>query len=727
MDNYVRLINNNKRVFTIIFIMLNILSLIGLFKLKINPDFDIFMLRDSHYKKVLDDMNQTFNTTEQTIILIETENKEINPDTIHKFRSFQKHLEKINSISYINGPAPRSISFGNFTLDLEKPINELGLKFLKEHFKGMGKLSTVTRKNGKLYGIFTIFPGENFSSNDLKNIESYLQKNGLNYYLTGDMYMQHKIIDYIYMILLFLPPTALLLILTVFRTQMGTLKATFLSILPAGIAALWTMGIIGWIGKPVSVITVLAPIFTIVIGSADGLHFVSHVQDTRAEGKDKIKSIVETLKMVGIPMIITTVTSMAGFLALLVMNTDAIHDLALFASLGIFLAGVATWYILPLILTGNVRLKKHSHKRSFLASRIRRLWGVPSIIILFFLITISIIGGQYLSTEFNQLLIYRNFTDVYKSFDKIMEVNEGSIPVYLYVKTENDPLSPINGKRMIELGSKLTQSDCVTKTVSVYDAYSLIYSAIQGLSSPQYPENKNKVAFVNNLITAESNNPTSHLINRDNNATRMLVFPANLKNKILDRINKIVTDYDKKYPDLTIEVTGVQYLMRELSNSMISNQTQSILLAFSLIFILLYISIRKIKPSVISLLPIAFTTLIIFGFMGLSGISLNLFTATIFSITIGVGIDYAVHFTSVWMTFRKRGYTAKEATNKSYKYTARPIIANAFGLAIGLSALTLSPLRIHLYVSVLMWVAMISGVFLSLSFLPTILKSLGNN
>lgn len=79
-----------------------------------------------------------------------------------------------------------------------------------------------------------------------------------------------------------------------------------------------------------------------------------------------------------------------------------------------------------------------------------------------------------------------------------------------------------------------------------------------------------------------------------------------------------------------------------------------------------------------------------------------------------------------------KGYSAastKEIAHKAgvseatlYKYTSRPIMANALGLAIGLSALLLSPLRIQLYVSILMWVSMLSGVFLSLSFLPTILK-----
>jgi predicted RND superfamily exporter protein len=134
--------------------------------------------------------------------------------------------------------------------------------------------------------------------------------------------------------------------------------------------------------------------------------------------------------------------------------------------------------------------------------------------------------------------------------------------------------------------------------------------------------------------------------------------------------------------------------------------------------------LKNFTPALISLIPIASTVIILFGFLGLSGISLNLITTTIFSITLGVGIDYAVHFTSVWKSYKKSGSSSEEAAEKAYKYTSRPIIANALGLAVGVSSMLFSPLKIHVYISILMWVSMIAAVFLSLSVLPTILRKI---
>jgi predicted RND superfamily exporter protein len=146
----------------------------------------------------------------------------------------------------------------------------------------------------------------------------------------------------------------MLTILLVFRWKMGGLKPTIFSVLPAGIGSLWTLGLVGWFGGEASILTAVAPIFIIVIGSADGLHFMSHFQDSKLEGDTTFDSITKTLQIVGIPMIITTLTSMVGFLSLLSMNTDSIVDLAIYSSIGIFLAGVATWLILPLILSNEI-------------------------------------------------------------------------------------------------------------------------------------------------------------------------------------------------------------------------------------------------------------------------------------------------------------------------------------------------------------------------------------
>ena len=100
--------------------------------------------------------------------------------------------------------------------------------------------------------------------------------------------------------------------------------------------------------------------------------------------------------------------------------------------------------------------------------------------------------------------------------------------------------------------------------------------------------------------------------------------------------------------------------------------------------------------------------------MGLSGIPLNLITANMAGIVIGVGIDYAIHVTELFRYYRD--------LEKTVKIASTPILANAFGLSVGLSALILSPFTFHTYLVAIMWVTMTVSSFMSLVVLPKLLE-----
>lgn len=89
-------------------------------------------------------------------------------------------------------------------------------------------------------------------------------------------------------------------------------------------------------------------------------------------------------------------------------------------------------------------------------------------------------------------------------------------------------------------------------------------------------------------------------------------------------------------------------------------------------------------------------------------------------LTIGVGIDYAIHYTSYYRYLQQRG--DQQPAKSAMERVASPILANALGLSIGFTAMILSPLQIHTTLSLLMWVTMVLSSLFSLVLLPTILK-----
>lgn len=670
MNKYVDLLKKYRLIFTIIFVIITVFAILGVRQLEINADFDVFKVIDSDYQESLEQMNDVFGESTQTLLMVESD--KINVEST--INTVDKILADELGISYTSPLMLLDLSSG---------------KSLKEKVSSLGELSPIIYQGDNAYITFMLSGDSDFAFDELYHA---LDQENMTYFLSGNPYMQYEVIALILTIVIFIPPLALGLLLLTFRSQLSSFKSAIMSVLPAGIAALWTMGLAGWFGGQLSIITVLAPVFAIIIGSADGLHFVSHMEDHVEEGNTNIQALKKTLKLVGMPMIITTTTSIAGFIGLMLINTDAIKDLAIFASIGILLAGIVTWYVLPLIFVGNikVRAKKSHHYETLL----KRLWGKPSIAIIAMILLVSAYFIPSISFEFNQLMFFKPSTNVQANFNKILDVNGGAIPLYYFGSIDMNQ----RDSAMKDIGSFLTQveaSEAVSKVMNP--------SAILGHQTPSMHMLSRAKDFIR-----LSNMKLYY---------RLMVFPNDLNN---DTISHIQEDIEAIDTPLNGQLVGVQFLMRELNGQVIEGQLKSIFFTLALIILMLLISLRSFKLAFISCLPVIITSIVLYGFMGLTGISLNLMSATIYSISIGIGVDYAIHYVSIYKYYQTENHpNPREA---ALKFSQRPIIANAFGLALGMTALIISPLLLHQHVLTLMWVAMISSVLITLTLIPTLLK-----
>lgn len=713
MNNYTNYIFKHKRILSILLVLINIIAIIGIFKIKINTDFSLFSPKDSIYQERLDEVDSIFGELNQLIVIVEL--SEINDSSLIDLTNIQEDMNSIENIKYIQGIAPKTLLINNAQI----PFSSLNSEEVLAYYKQYEDFSPITIKNDSYYITYTIYIDDTFSNDNISHIENILSSYEYSSYISGDLYNQLKISDYIISILLILPPLALLIILLVFRWQMGAIKPTLLSVLPAGIGTLWTFGLIGWLGNEVSILTAIVPIFIIVIGSADGLHFMSHYQELQQEGKDKISSINDTLKIVGIPMIVTTLTSMAGFMALLTMNTDSIFDLAIYSTVGILLAGIATWYVLPLLLTNNINVipKKQTKHKLDLSIYIKKLTGIPTLIIILVILTVSIFSYSQINNEFNMLMVYKDYTIVKQNSQKVSEVNGGSIPIYVTITLDQNVISTTSLNEVSILKESLIELDEVNKIVNPYDLMNIVYS----INTNNNISNDNELNMVYSNISENENSVINSLVSTDKSVVRLLVFTDDSNNDTLQKIEDTVNEYDGN-----AEVTGVQFLMKDLNVNISKMQIQSIFLALSIVFLMLIITLKSIKIAFFSLLPIIITVMALYGFLGISSIPLNITTSIIFSITIGVGIDYAVHFSSVYKHYLKETNSNSLAIEKAYSKSSRPIITNALGISLGLSILMLSPLTIHFNVSILMWISMIVSVIITLTLLP-LLFSISNN
>ena len=181
----------------------------------------------------------------------------------------------------------------------------------------------------------------------------------------------------------------------------------------------------------------------------------------------------------------------------------------------------------------------------------------------------------------------------------------------------------------------------------------------------------------------------------------------------MPRLEEFVADQ----PDIRI-ITGMPVLFDEMNRLVVESQIRSLGLALVLIFIMLLVTIRKLRAALVAMLPIVLTIAAILTLLAITGFQLNILTANISAISIGVGVDYAIHLISGIYYFRREGQNAPDSVDSALLSLSRPIMANALGLAIGLSILFFSPLRIHTQAATVMWVAMLVSSLAALLLIP---------
>ena len=100
---------------------------------------------------------------------------------------------------------------------------------------------------------------------------------------------------------------------------------------------------------------------------------------------------------------------------------------------------------------------------------------------------------------------------------------------------------------------------------------------------------------------------------------------------------------------------------------------------------------RSIPAGLLATAPTALTLLVIYGGMGLLGVTLDIGTSMLASIIIGAGVDYAVHLLSAWDA--EDDESLLDAARRAASRTGPAILTNALMVAVGFLILTLGDAR----------------------------------
>jgi hydrophobe/amphiphile efflux-3 (HAE3) family protein len=532
---------------------------------------------------------------------------------------------------------------------------------------------------------------------------------------------------------LILVPSALFLmiifLLIVFREARGFLLP-FLVVILSSILALSLIPLIGW---KFYLITLLVPIMLIAIANDYGIHIIAKYQEINAGNQDlSMKEIaINIAEKLWRPILITGLTTVAGISALLAHTMIPAREMAIVAGIGILFAIFYSIFLLPALLSLMPRSKPQptlqnryrSEKRSLLNRLsffiVRHYKRIPLITVV---ITIFIGTGIFLlKVDSNEENFFPEKHPV-KQASKIINAKYGGSE-NLSLMFKGDMLDPLLLKRLDRYQDELLKEPEIDLVMSFPDVVKEIGKALNDPGSDYYnqiPPSRNAVAQYMELYSMNGNpEDLDQMVDFNYEYSHMIIRINSVSNKDINRIITTIRNMTESDENL-VAIGGYGFVRSQLANQVVRGQFFSLAIALLIVFILLALIFRSLKAGLISSIPLAISIIILFGVMGFTGVRLDVATALLSSMMIGVGVDYTIHFLWRYREERTQHRPKKEAVITTLSTTGRGIVFNAFSVIVGFVVLIISSFTPIRFFGILVVVSISSCLTGALVLLPAL-------
>jgi hydrophobe/amphiphile efflux-3 (HAE3) family protein len=503
-----------------------------------------------------------------------------------------------------------------------------------------------------------------------------------------------------------LMPAAIIIMLIFLYACFRRIRGVVLPFLVVIMSILFAMGFIALLGWKIHIITIILPIFLVAVANDYGIHMIAKYQEMNIpENKLSRKEIAKKMfYSLSKPVLLTGLTTIAGMLCLGSHILVPAKQLGVLAAIGIIFALTASLFFIPSIISMLPRSRpvflhtEGAKNKKVILEELLVIFGKlvvthPIKILIGFalLALISSMGIFNIIVDTNPASYYKKDHPVVVATDMIDKYLGGSQNISIVY--EGDIKDPVLLHKIDHMEKTLDSMEEIGMTVSVARVVRQMSRALNDPDDIQYdriPDDRNAIAQYFELYSMSGDPadfekmvdfPYKHaLVTARVNKTSTAVLTH-----VVRRIQQIV----KNDPDVLL-VGGFGVVLSDLAHAVVKGQIISLFLATGLVAVMLMLLFRSVFAGLISAIPLALSMLILFGLMGVFHIELNIATALLSSIMIGVGIDYTIHFLWRYREERRNGQEYTDAIRVTLRTTGRGIIFNAFSVIVGFSVLLLS-------------------------------------
>lgn len=710
-------------------------------------DLERYYPRESPEIQFYENYKESFlDSNARTIIAVQTEESILTPSTIKTIATVTDsilNLDVVTEVSSItnakylvDAPLFGLMSFPYVSeLDGEYAVPDSQL--IANDPAIIGVLVSNDFKGFTLQVFTTYAMSQQQSTEFRQELEHLLKQAGFKeFYLGGRILGQRHILDTMQREMVLFTLLAAVIVLLVLGIMYRTVWGLLGPLLVIGVTIVWTLGVMAFFNTPLGLFSSIIPAILFVIGTSDVIHILHKYIDALRLGQAKVVALQNAYREVGKATLLTTVTTMIGFLTLLTSSIIPIKEFGVYSAIGVGSAFILTYTLFPAFLlltpTPKVALTQNGEKTKKLLEKsyaiiLRR--AIPIALVFAMVVGLGLWTSSQLKAD-NFLTEELPDNDGFKQGAEYIEKNYSGMRTFemaIGLKDTSEKTSFTDPKilHQIDTLEQYIRNSYNTKTmVSIASIARSIHYAKTGQDKAGSFPNRSELARINkDLTTMLHTSRASFIWNKEDNISRItgLVndiggYANNLKNDSLMQFANQVC------PDLRVETTGIAYLQDQNTKRIVRDMLEGLAIAFLLVSLLIAMVYRSFKLVVIALIPNVIPLLAITIIMYLMGVDLNVSTSLIFAIAFGITVDDTIHFLSKLKIELDKGEEVDVAIKTTFLTTGKSIIITSIILFTGFIVLAFSGLASTFYFGLLVSFTILIAVITDLLLLPLFLK-----
>lgn len=529
---------------------------------------------------------------------------------------------------------------------------------------------------------------------------------------------------------------AIAALLAVLYAAFGSIQGMLIPILTGTLATACALGMVRLSGAQLDGYNVMTPILILAVGAGHSVQMLKRYYEEFARGGDSERAVIAATAKIGAVMIAAGFTAALGFLSLLTFDAPSMRAFGFFTAMGIFSAVAIELTFVPALralLPSPKGRELRAEQRVGMIDRLAvgcsrltlgpRAWTIPTGVAL--LLALALVGIARVEVNNTVKSLLPRDSVPRRDLEAVQRYFQGvSNMTILFRHRDGSEVTTPDTLALIErLQRDLKADPVVYRSASIVDPIKRM-NVVMHADDPTYDVLPTDRALLAQYLFLGYSPAFERFLDRPQGAAALWLYLRDDDARAIHRLIERAQAFVEKEAPPGVEVLiagGGGPIVVALNDEVVGGKVRNIVVVSLVIFTIASLVFRSLLAGLLVAAPLAVTVVVNLGTLGLLGLHLNMITASVVGMAVGIGADYAIYLLYRTREEFARLGDAPAAIAEALRTSGAAVTFVALAVSAGYAALVLSPFAVYWMLGVTVPLTMAVSCGVTITLLPWVL------